>query len=615
MLFKFKSLSSKLIASFVLVSLVPILIIEGWTLAEAARKVESQAKKLLNTAVNEQYLTIVKRLAHLTDQVDLLTRHHSLHGGTNAQILTALDQMKSSVSGAETVFITDRAGVTTLNTSRSRFDVSDRGYIQAALNGNTTSQIVVSKDSGKVALATAAPLRNTHGHVFGVAGVVVDLASDASFTFHPIGSTGEIYIVGPEGYLLTASRFIEDAAMRQQASEQVMKMYKGGILDTFFGRYMDYRGVEVYGSLMMVPATDWVVVAEIDVSELYAGVYTTAKGLLVLGGVALALAIAVSWLVAYRIAVRIKPVADGAKAVARGDLSFTFKPLGDNDELGELSRGFAQMLHDLRELIGRVQESSLSLAERAGVISGKISEVAAGNDSQASITQEITRTLEQLAAATQQIAANAQHAASASEDTRVAAANGAERVKKSIASLQSVKESVSGLAAVSLQIGGIVSTIEEIAGQTNLLALNAAIEAARAGEHGRGFAVVADAVRGLAERSRQSTKEIARLIASIQLQIEGAVTVSSEGAQGALLAQEALENIVSHVNNITLMVEEISAAGEQQAASANEVAASMENLGAITEEVAASSQETAEAGTTLSDLSKALENVAKRFRL
>ena len=87
------------------------------------------------------------------------------------------------------------------------------------------------------------------------------------------------------------------------------------------------------------------------------------------------------------------------------------------------------------------------------------------------------------------------------------------------------------------QAKNVLGIINEIAEQTNLLSLNAAIEAARAGEHGRGFAVVADEVRKLAEKTQKSLTEIEATISVIVQAIKD--------------ANNAMENNIENVNNVT----------------------------------------------------------------
>jgi methyl-accepting chemotaxis protein len=96
-----------------------------------------------------------------------------------------------------------------------------------------------------------------------------------------------------------------------------------------------------------------------------------------------------------------------------------------------------------------------------------------------------------------------------------------------------------------------LDVIDEVAEQTNLLALNASIIAAQAGEHGRGFAVVADEIKDLATRVSESTKEISKIVKTVQedsaraavAMVEGNTQVK-EGLKLARLAGDALEKII-----------------------------------------------------------------------
>ena len=80
------------------------------------------------------------------------------------------------------------------------------------------------------------------------------------------------------------------------------------------------------------------------------------------------------------------------------------------------------------------------------------------------------------------------------------------------------------------EIKAILLLMREIADQTNLLALNAAIEAARAGDAGRGFAVVADEVRRLAERSKASAADIARIVEGASAESHDTLLAMEKGA-------------------------------------------------------------------------------------
>ena len=291
-------------------------------------------------------------------------------------------------------------------------------------------------------------------------------------------------------------------------------------------------------------------------------------------------------------------MAVAAEQIAGGDLTVEVTVRGDDDELGS---SLAQMVDNLRELIGAVRDAAETLTEHSGQIgeiAGRtsvateqialsIQEVARGSQGQASSTQAISSSMAQLQHSIAEIARGAKEqsrsiertaglvgetsrsidrvaqesraAASAATESESLARSGGAVVGQTVSEMDRIRATVEASASKvaelgqrSQQIGQIVETIEDIADQTNLLALNAAIEAARAGQHGRGFAVVADEVRKLAERASRSTKEIAQLIALVQRDTTGAVDAMRTGVReveaGSALATQAgraLEQILA----------------------------------------------------------------------
>ena len=173
------------------------------------------------------------------------------------------------------------------------------------------------------------------------------------------------------------------------------------------------------------------------------------------------------------------------------------------------------------------------------------------------------------------------------------------------------------LAQRSQQIGNIILAIEGIAEQTSLLALNAAIESARAGDHGRGFSVVASEVRSLADRSRESTTEITKLITSIGSEIVDIVTnmeavnqsVSNSVAQ-AENASQALGEIEDQANQNYTMTIDICSSLEEQSHAVNHITESIDKVTIMAQDHNKTTVATASTAEYLLVLSNRLQSVA-----
>jgi len=296
-------------------------------------------------------------------------------------------------------------------------------------------------------------------------------------------------------------------------------------------------------------------------------------------------------------------VHDVAQLVARindGDLSVQIEARG-RDELADIKRHLMSMVQAWRDVIGNTRDSAQSVLVAAGQIAQGNVDLSQRTEEQASSLEQTAASMEQLTAIVQQNAGNASQASTlAGEAASIAVAGGHSVVR--------MRETMSEIEADSRRIVDIIAVIDSIAFQTNILALNAAVEAARAGELGRGFAVVAGEVRTLAQRAANSAKEIRVLIS----QSAGRVTSGAALASEAALTMDSLENAVQRV---TSMMEDISRASHEQSGGIAQVNQAVTQMDQVTQQNAALVEQAAAAAQALQEQAERLEQTVSVYRV
>ncbi|MBM0140518.1 Histidine kinase, HAMP region: chemotaxis sensory transducer [Pseudomonas cannabina] len=314
--------------------------------------------------------------------------------------------------------------------------------------------------------------------------------------------------------------------------------------------------------------------------------------------------------------------------IASGDLTQTLA-ITRRDELGVLQQGIQRMGTTLRDLIGGIRDSVVQIASAAEELSAVTEQTSAGVNSQKVETDQVATAMHEMSATVAEVARNAEQASHAASNADREARDGDKVVGEAIAQIERLAtevgrsaDAMNQLEQESDKIGKVMDVIKAVAEQTNLLALNAAIEAARAGEAGRGFAVVADEVRGLAQRTQQSTVEIETLVAALQSgtrQVSSIMLNSREltvsSVQLSRKAGTSLGSITQTVSSIQAMNQQIAAAAEQQSAVAEEISRSIVNVRDVSEQTASASEETAASSVELARLGGHLQTLVSRFKI
>ncbi len=412
-----------------------------------------------------------------------------------------------------------------------------------------------------------------------------------------LGDTGEIVTgqrVGENVLVTIPLRFNLDAAFKFKipiGAGMGTATQKAASGERGYGNSTDYRSESVIAAWCYLPSYRWGMNVKQDASEAFAMMHFQ-RNLII--GISLAIILGVivtALIVARSISNPIRTAVRVAKQVAAGDLRADVGATSD-DETGALLNAIQTMTNDLRGLIGRIQNSSVTLIDIKNTMQ-------ASSADQQQVVAQYGSSTSQAVASVKQISATSQELSRTMNDVNAMAASTGTKAQESSANLTKMEatmrqlekttasfgEKLSTINERATKINVVVSTMAKVADQTNLLSINASIEAEKAGKHGLGFLVVASEISRLADQTGTAALDIERMVSEMQVSVSAGVKEMSTFAgqvRGGVReigdVSVKLGEIISAVQNISGRFGEVAQGMSAQSQGADQIREAMVRL-------------------------------------
>lgn len=543
-------------------------------------------------------------------------------------------------------------------------DFSERNYFQSAMRGEPfVSDPLLSKITNEYAIIVAAPLWENGQYGSNIVGCIyfappANFLTDIMNSIH-ISDNNGAYMINSEGIIIadkdpeTVSRqtSLIEVAKSDPTYEDLAAIHRKMIAgETGYDMYSD--GGQTYFVAYAPVESDvsgWYLAIEDPTMNYFSAALFNIVLIIVLTVVFCIVATIVAITISNNIVKPVRACAERIRRLADGDLASPAVKNDAQNEIGVLARSTATLVYnlntiindidrilsamsdgmfnidtdcnsaayvgDLSSIIDSIKRINRDLSTAMGRIGESAIQVSAGSDQVSNAAQSLSlgateqaSSIEALALSINDIAVKTENNLSECQSAKEAVNNSAALMSEANSQMQQMTLAMSRISSTSKKIEEIIKTIEDIAFQTNILALNAAVEAAKVGAAGKGFAVVADEVSNLAAKSQDAVKNTSVLIE------ESANTVR-EGIEIANRTAETLEKAVNYSSEVITIVEKVAKSSDTQAVSISKVTDGIDRISAVVQTNSATAEESAAASQQLNSQATLMRNLLEHFSI
>ncbi|MEM1368210.1 MAG: methyl-accepting chemotaxis protein, partial [Cyanobacteria bacterium P01_H01_bin.15] len=310
---------------------------------------------------------------------------------------------------------------------------------------------------------------------------------------------------------------------------------------------------------------------------------------------------------------------------------------GDLTIRAGLQEGDVGIVADLfNAIIENLQDTAQQVTQSVSKVNSSLTTnqqaVLALSDNAIAEVEEVNNTLEyveQMNESVELVSTNAERTALIADAAFTSAQQGNQAMTETVKSVLDLRTTVGETAKKMKQLGEsaqkisqVVALIDEISLKTNLLAINASVEATRAGELGQGFTAVAEQVGSLATQSASAAKEIAQIVADIQLETQEVGQAMEQGTSQVVqstrqveASQERLADVLARSQEISTLMKSISNSTVTQSETAKIVNKLMQQIAETSNERAVTSREVADAIEGTTQVAQNLQTSVAQFKV